>query len=69
MLFHFVARAFQGGGYPHDWHKENEASWLMLKAPGQGACFCNWNHKDQSRSDLALRLAVLLPARMLLRLT
>lgn len=69
MLFHFVARASQGGGYLHDWHKENEASWLMLKAPGQGACFCNWNHKDQSRSDLALRLAVLLPARMLLRLT
>lgn len=23
--------------------------WLMLKAPGWGTCFCNWNHKDKGQ--------------------
>lgn len=52
----FGPRASKGGGCLHGWHEENDASWLMLRAPGWGTCFCNWNHKDQSRSDLALKL-------------
>lgn len=54
MLFPFGvwARVSQGGGYLHDWHEKSDASWLMLRAPGWGTRFRNWNHE----TDQILRL-------------